>query len=111
MRLRTGLTQRDYVYLLVDPRDDKPFYVGKGRSYRMYEHAKLARRGYPERKHQRIREIWQAGKEVEYRIIGLFTQHRAAHDFEFHTMKEIGFENLTNHNPYGARGPYAKRQN
>ena len=33
-----------YVYLLIDPRTGKPFYVGKGRGRRMLKHEKRALR-------------------------------------------------------------------
>jgi hypothetical protein len=33
-----------YVYHLIDPRDNTPFYVGKGKGKRMYKHEKLAKR-------------------------------------------------------------------
>lgn len=61
-----------YVYLLIDPRDGRPFYVGKGRGVRMLAHgleaedvdgdtdgAKLAR----------IRDIRAAGREHEIWIV------------------------------------------
>ena len=31
-----------YVYMLIDPRDDKPFYVGKGINNRVFDHIKYA---------------------------------------------------------------------
>jgi len=39
---------RFYVYELIDPRNNKPFYIGKGRGNRMYSHVSEANRG----KHQ-----------------------------------------------------------
>jgi hypothetical protein len=52
-----------YVYILRDPRDGKPFYVGKGRHRRMGQHvldtgetAKTAK----------IKEITDAGRGIEY---------------------------------------------
>ena len=39
-------TKKDaYVYELIDPRDGKVFYVGKGRNSRAWAHEKAARRG------------------------------------------------------------------
>ena len=34
-----------YLYHLIDPRNQIPFYVGKGKNNRMYDHEKLTRRG------------------------------------------------------------------
>jgi len=31
-----------YVYMLIDPRDEKPFYVGKGRANRVFQHMQCA---------------------------------------------------------------------
>jgi hypothetical protein len=57
-----------YVYQLIDPRDDKPFYVGKGYKRRMYQHANEARSNYWNNKVkcQRICDIWAAGLEIKY---------------------------------------------
>jgi hypothetical protein len=33
-----GIKRDYYVYYLIDPRDDLPFYVGKGKNWRMYRH-------------------------------------------------------------------------
>lgn len=69
-----------YVYLLVDPRDGKPFYVGKGTRDRFLSHGEIARRPLEEsliefdpaatpkeRKDRisRIREIRAQGQEPE----------------------------------------------
>jgi hypothetical protein len=50
-----------YVYLLIDPRDNKPFYVGKGRGSRVMHHEAEARTGKISAKCSRIREIWSNG--------------------------------------------------
>lgn len=62
----------NYVYLLVDPRDSRPFYVGKGRGVRFSSHgfeAEDASRENDGRKVTRIKEIRAAGLEHEIWIV------------------------------------------
>lgn len=57
-----------YVYILVDPRDSRPFYVGKGRGVRMAAHgveALEAEERTDRAKLARIRDIRAAGREHE----------------------------------------------
>lgn len=59
-----------YVYALVDPRDKRIFYVGKGIGDRIYQHAEAALDENNESlKLSTIRSIHDAGLEVEYYII------------------------------------------
>jgi hypothetical protein len=67
-----------YVYVLLDPRDNKPFYVGKagGRESRgnrrvlaHFEDARSNKSDIQSRKINRIREIWSSGREVHWEII------------------------------------------
>ena len=46
-----------YVYEIIDPRDNKPFYIGKGRGYRMRCHlySHILRKKSP--KNNRIKDI------------------------------------------------------
>jgi hypothetical protein len=53
-----------YVYLLIDPRDNKAFYVGKGKGNRILAHEIEAKSGKVSAKCSRIREIWDAGLQV-----------------------------------------------
>jgi hypothetical protein len=73
--------RRWYVYALIDPRTGEPFYIGKGRGRRMYQHAAAARRGddigHP--KVERIRAITAAGLKVEHRALQWFDDERAAY--------------------------------
>lgn len=52
---------RYYVYLLVDPTNQKPFYVGKGSSSRVFCHVPQALSGEDSLKAIKIREIVSAG--------------------------------------------------
>ena len=56
-----------YVYLLVDPRNDAIFYIGKGKGNRVSHHAKNAKSGIVQNaeKHKRICDIHNAGLQVK----------------------------------------------
>jgi hypothetical protein len=59
-----------YVYRLIDPRDGRTFYVGKGNGNRIFQHVAEAV-GLPDRsslKLDRIREIERSGQSVRYII-------------------------------------------
>lgn len=62
-----------YVYLLIDPRDNSIFYVGKGKGDRIFTHAKGALKENEtsslSTKNELIKEIIAEGKEVDYRIV------------------------------------------
>lgn len=59
-----------YVYALVDPRDKRIFYVGKGVGDRVYQHAEAAIDEANESlKLSKIRDIHNNGLEVEYYIL------------------------------------------
>ena len=58
-----------YVYVILDPRDSQPFYVGKGEGQRMMRHEVAARGNYKEAHmphHDRIREILSLGMQPMY---------------------------------------------
>ena len=59
-----------YVYVLVDPRNNCIFYVGKGSGNRVYQHAQAAlAEDSPSLKLSTIREIKELGLDVKYYII------------------------------------------
>lgn len=62
-----------YVYALIDPRDDKPFYIGKGKGQRSAQHVKNWRNGKASetnyRKLARIGAIHAAGLTVGVEVL------------------------------------------
>ena len=70
-----------YTYALVDPRDGKAFYIGKGKGRRVFVHAANARNGKVgnnEAKHARICEIHDAGLRVCEVVLNAFAREREA---------------------------------
>lgn len=62
-----------YVYVLIDPRDNEVFYVGKGQKGRVGDHAIAARNHSTEStKVARILSIQRAGRQVTGRVVGRF---------------------------------------
>ncbi|SFM11570.1 LEM-3-like GIY-YIG domain-containing protein [Halopseudomonas yangmingensis] len=93
---QTRLHLRFYVYGLVDPRDQKIFYIGKASANnRAFDHLKAA--ATESRKSQRISEIRAAGCEPSVEVLryGLETES-AAFDVEAALIDAFGLENLTN---------------
>ncbi len=60
-----------YVYMLLDPKDNKPFYVGKGIDNRVFNHLDCALTDIDSSnaKYEKIREIIQSGQIVKHIII------------------------------------------
>lgn len=85
-----------YVYHLIDPRDHKVFYVGKGTRLRISAHETEARRGVTSKKCNKIREIWAEDLPVERKVLEIFTAQRAALVAEAAEIARIGLGNLTN---------------
>lgn len=60
-----------YTYLLIDPRDNRPFYVGKGRNHRMTIHERRAKLGIVSNKNQflfnKINKILTLGLSIRYK--------------------------------------------
>jgi len=76
--------QEAYVYALVDPRDGKSFYIGKGRGGRIHSHVAAVRAGKVDNpgKCQRIREILSEGLEVSEIILATFATDDEAYSEE-----------------------------
>ncbi|HJJ91169.1 MAG TPA: GIY-YIG nuclease family protein, partial [Methanocorpusculum sp.] len=59
-----------YVYALIDPRDDKIFYIGKGNGDRVFQHCLAAINGDDATpKFDTIREIHNSGLKVRHYIL------------------------------------------
>ena len=103
MSWRPGVEERlgYYVYLLVDPRDGKPFYVGKGTGGRCFSHVGEAHKPSRDSKGDyeklaTIRGIEDAGHRVSIEIL----RHGLTEDEAFHVesaaIELLGFSDLTN---------------
>lgn len=72
---------RFYVYVLARP-NGKPFYVGKGRSDRVFHHEREAKRGHKCHKCNIIRKIWRQGGEVQRYTVFTTDDEKEALDHE-----------------------------
>lgn len=89
-----------YVYLYVDPRDDVPFYVGKGRGKRALSH--LDEIAESEKVHK-INELRQLGVTPTIEILKYGLTEGEALQIESAAIELLGLEKLTN----CVRGHYA----
>lgn len=86
-----------YVYLLLDPRDAKIFYVGKGIGNRVFAHAQAAIDDPTDsEKLDRIREILSTGRKVQYIIHRHGLTEKEAYEVEAALIDFVGITDLTN---------------
>lgn len=90
-----------YVYRLIDPRNGKTFYIGKGQGNRVFDHTKQALKPTKEEdtenlKHRTIQEIKDAGLEVIPIIQRYGMEEKEAFAVEAALIDVFGIENLTN---------------
>lgn len=85
-----------YVYMLVDPRDGLPFYVGKGKNKRSQDHFREARNAKCKNKHleRKILQIWRDGLEILVPIVASFDEEAEAFLLECDLIKKIGRRDL-----------------
>lgn len=69
-----------YVYQLVDPRTDAPFYIGKGQKSRAWSH--LRGKSHNPAVNERTAELASVGEEVRVEIVRRFDTDSEAIDFE-----------------------------
>lgn len=84
---------KSYVYIYIDPRDRKPFYVGKGQNNRLFSH--LEDQSDSE-KVERIVQIRAAGMEPQIEILRYGLSDAEAALVEAAAIDLIGKQNLTN---------------
>lgn len=72
-----------YVYVLIDPRDQRPFYIGKGNGNRVFQHAEAAMNNpLPGEKIEKIRAIIESGLPVSHLILRHALTDQAAFEVE-----------------------------
>ena len=84
---------KSYVYVYIDPRNGKPFYIGKGKGNRLFSH--LWDQSDVE-KVARIDEIRRSGKEPRIEILRYGLSDLEAHLVEAASIDLIGKAKLTN---------------
>jgi len=100
-----------YVYELVDPRNGKVFYVGKGSKSRATDHQRYVVTENKEYKEQnpkrfnKIASILRCGLSVEVRIVQRFDNEDEAYTFEEQRVEHYGLANLCNLMKGGKAGP------
>lgn len=85
-----------YVYQLIDPRNNKPFYIGKGSGDRVLTHVKFKSNCNNHYKDAVIRKILEEYETVPYKILAEFTSEHEAYLYEEEVIRQIGLNNLTN---------------
>jgi hypothetical protein len=90
-----SIPQVFYVYVLVRP-NGVPFYVGKGKDKRIFDHDKEARSGHKCYKCNVIRKIWKQGGEVQRYIVFTTIDESEAYAYERELISLHGRHNLTN---------------
>lgn len=102
-----------YCYVLIDPRTDTPFYVGKGKGNRMYRHVQQVKAGkIPHRNRHlfnKISQILESGESPLYQKLVECVTSQVAYKVEVETIARIGRNNLCNLTD-GGEGPNGFKQ-
>jgi len=87
-----------YVYLLIDPRNNKVFYVGKGKGNRINQHllGAMNNKNLETEKIKEIKEIQNSGLEVNHSVLRHGLTEKEAFEIESAIIDFIGKNELTN---------------
>ena len=84
------------MYALIDPRDLKTFYIGKGKADRRFRSLRNIPDKTTGKKGQRIKEIEDAGLQVQAVVASWHDNEEEAYEAERQKIAEIGLKTLTN---------------
>jgi len=96
-----------YVYQLIHPKTNRPFYIGKGTGDRAYTHNRFKDDNGNPYKDRVIQKLHKEGLEPVVDIVKYFENEQEAYDYEEQLTESIGLDNLTNM-VIGARPPTKK---
>ena len=85
-----------YVYQLIDPRNNLPFYIGEGKENRAWSHLTFNSGCNNPHKDRVIRKIQSLGLEVILNLIKTDLIKEESIRYESQLIEEIGLDNLTN---------------
>lgn len=85
-----------YVYALIDPRNNKPFYIGEGKGKRAWSHLIFKSGCNNPHKDNVIKKIQSFGLEVKIEILHSNLTKQESIKLEEQIINEIGLENLSN---------------
>lgn len=86
-----------YVYQLVDPRNNQPFYIGKGSGNRATQHSRFKDGNNNPYKDRKIKNILKENLEVIVEFLHTDLDNEIiAYDLEEAAIRRVGIDNLTN---------------
>lgn len=93
-----------YVYQLIHPKTNEPFYIGKGTNDRAYTHNEFKDGNDNPYKDRVIQKLHREGLKPVVDIVKYFENEQEAYEYEEALTESVGLENLTNM-VIGARPP------
>ncbi len=92
-----------YVYIYIDPRNNKPFYIGKGSGNRCYKHlSETIKNTTNPHKTRKIQSILRDGYTPIIKKVKYFDNEDDAYDYEYILIEKYGRRKnggiLTNYN-------------